>query len=111
MKNIAVLTCREAADVCTGAACMKAFNEKLGTFAGFDEPISLVAFMQCNGCGSDPTDADMAKKLDRLEVINTDSMHIGICSTTKHGEECATISQLAEMIAARGIEIVRGTHP
>ncbi|MDR0906923.1 MAG: CGGC domain-containing protein [Oscillospiraceae bacterium] len=110
MKNIAILTCRKAADVCTGAACMKAFNEKTGSFSAYGEPARLVAFMQCNGCGSDPTDENMAKKIARLEKDGADCVHIGICSEPSPGVECEIITQIAGIIETRGIAVVRGTH-
>ena len=51
MKKIVILTCKKASRVCTGAACLKAFNQKTKTFEQYlDEPIELEAFFQCNGC-------------------------------------------------------------
>ena len=112
MNNIAILTCRTAADVCTGASCMQAFNEKTGYFAEYDESARLVAFMQCNGCDSDPPSEDkgMTDKINRLERIQTTCVHIGVCSKTRSGDECETITEIANLIAARGIAIHRGTH-
>ena len=51
MKKIVMLNCLRANSVCTGAACLQAFNAKTKTFARYgDEPLELVAFFRCNGC-------------------------------------------------------------
>ena len=45
MKKIVMLNCLRANSVCTGAACLQAFNAKTKTFARYgDEPQELVAF-------------------------------------------------------------------
>ena len=44
MKKIVMLNCLRANSVCTGAACLQAFNAKTKTFARYgDEPLELVA--------------------------------------------------------------------
>ena len=50
MKKIVMLNCLRANSVCTGAACLQAFNAKTKTFARYgDEPLELVAFFRCKG--------------------------------------------------------------
>lgn len=44
MKKIVMLTCLKANRVCTGAACLQAFNSKTKTFARYQEPLELEAF-------------------------------------------------------------------
>ena len=51
MKNIAILTCLKANDVCTGASCLDAFYNKKGFFTQYtNDDTKLVAFWTCNGC-------------------------------------------------------------
>ena len=51
MKKIIMLNCLRANQVCTGAACLKAFNERTRTFAQYgEEELFLQAFFRCNGC-------------------------------------------------------------
>mgnify|MGYP000130420064 CR=1 FL=1 len=58
MKRIVMLNCLRANSVCTGAACLQAFNAKTKTFARYgDEPLELVAFFRCNGCDAPQDDA------------------------------------------------------
>lgn len=110
MKKIAILTCLKVSEICTGAGCMRAFNEGTGAFADYEEPLSLVAYLHCNGCGKDPArDADLLKKLERLEAIGTEAVHAGVCTKEK-GEECATVAAILSMLEDRGIRAVRGTH-
>lgn len=111
MKKIAMLNCLKANSVCTGAGCFRAMNERTGAFTRYKgEEVKLMAFMRCNGCGSDPkTDDGIIEKVERLETIGVESLHIGVC-TKKDGKRCETIAGIMEMIAARGIEIVDGTH-
>lgn len=52
MKRIVILRCLRSNNVCTGAACMRAFNTKSGAFARYgEEPLELEAYWSCNGCG------------------------------------------------------------
>ncbi|WP_302177627.1 CGGC domain-containing protein, partial [Megamonas funiformis] len=51
MKNIAILTCLKANDVCTGASCLDALYNKKGFFTQYtNDDTKLVAFWTCNGC-------------------------------------------------------------
>ena len=51
MKKIVMLNCLRANSVCTGAACLQAFNAKTKTFARYgDEPLELVAFRHSENC-------------------------------------------------------------
>ena len=71
MKKIAMLNCLKANEVCTGAACMKAFNEKSRSFERYREEETVVAaFMRCNGCDAHPgEDKGLQEKLDRQMCI------------------------------------------
>lgn len=113
MKKIAILTCRQACDVCTGAACFNAWNLKKGGFAPYArENAMLAAFFHCNGCGTPPeTDTGMLEKLDRLQSMGVSAVHTGVC-TVPHGktEQCPTIQKISEMLKTRGIPVIHGTH-
>ncbi|MGN0627583.1 MAG: CGGC domain-containing protein [Oscillospiraceae bacterium] len=114
MKQIAILTCRKACNVCTGALCFHAWNMKSHGFARYaGEEVSLAAFFHCNGCDSDPeTDPGMLEKIERLEKIGVDTVHIGVCAVTDMETKalCPTIEKIASMLRERKIEVVRETH-
>lgn len=112
MKKIAMLNCLKSNEVCTGAACMKAFYERIRSFSVYEgEDVEMRAFFRCNGCGKDPDqDEGMKEKLDRLVKEGVTIVHTGVCTKTREGVECKTITKLIEMIEQRGISVVRGTH-
>lgn len=112
MKKIAMLNCLKANDVCSGAACLRAFNQRTASFERYgEEELELVAFMRCNGCkGAPANDAGMAQKLQRLVSIGTQVLHVGVCTQTKEKEECALITGMLQTLQAQGIQVVRGTH-
>ena len=112
MKKIAMLNCLKANEVCTGAACMKAFNEKSRSFERYREEETVVAaFMRCNGCDAHPgEDKGLQEKLDRLVKEGVQAVHAGICTKDRQGEECPVITDILSARESRGIEGLRGTH-
>ena len=118
MKKIAIFSCLDSNRVCTGAACLQALHQRSRSFARYEgAELELVAFMRCNGCGSDPlSDPGMQEKLERLRSIGTDVVHIGICTQKKTpGDEatrteCPAITRIAQQLEQYGITVVRGTH-
>lgn len=114
MKKIAILTCLDACQVCTGASCLNAWNRKARHFVPYaEEDASLEAFFHCNGCDKDPeTDRGMAEKLDRLQGIGVETVHIGVCAVKDReaGTLCPTIVKIQGMLRHRGIRTVLGTH-
>ena len=112
MKKIVMLNCLRANSVCTGAACLQAFNAKTKTFARYgDEPRELVAFFRCNGCDVPQDDAGMEEKIERLLQLRPDAAHMGVCTRRKaDGTRCPTIQKVADRLAAEGVVLVDGTH-
>ncbi len=97
MKKIVMLTCLKANTVCTGAGCLKAFNEKTKTFSRYgSEELELEAFFRCNGCGV--WDEGMEEKLERLISIKPDAVHLGVCTKLKDGTRCPTIERIAKRL-------------
>ena len=110
--KLAMLNCLKSNRVCTGAACLQALNERKKSFAQYKgQNIELTAFMRCNGCDIDPEgDKGIIEKMDRLQKIGTEVLHVGVCTVKKEGGECPTITKMIEMAQQRGIRVVRGTH-
>lgn len=113
-KHIAILTCLDACGICTGASCLRAWNERGGGFAPYaGKDVSLDAFFHCDGCGSDPeTDSGMLEKLDRLQAIGVSSVHVGICAVKEREAMtlCPSIQKIADLLSERGISVLLGTH-
>ena len=113
MKNIAIINCVKASEVCAGVSCMDAFYEKKAAFGVYGgEDLRLIAFMLCNGCDCDvETDPGLQRKIDRLVKSNTEVAHFGVCTKDQQtGEECVKITELAGRLEGLGMQIVRGTH-
>ena len=113
MKKIAILTCLNACQICTGASCLDAWNNKSKHFAAYaGEDASLEAFFHCNGCANDPeTDKGMIEKLDRLQTIGVETVHIGVCTVKRETKAlCSVIIQIQDMLHSRGIQTIQGTH-
>ena len=104
MKKIAILTCLDACQVCTGAGCLNAWNSRSRHFAPYaGEKVSLEAFFHCNGCEKDPeTDRGMIEKLDRLQSV---------CAMKRETKAlCSTIVKIQDMLRSRNIQTIQGTH-
>ena len=113
MKKIVMLTCLKANRVCTGAACLQAFNSKTKTFARYQEPLELEAFFCCNGCdaqGIGVWDEGMEEKVERLLSLHPDAVHLGVCTKEKSGRRCPLIQRVADALSEAGAVIVDGTH-
>ena len=117
MKKIAILRCLHSNDVCTGAACLKAFNDRSGSFSAYkNEELQLVAFWACNGCRECRLENEIGleEKLQRIISIKTDIVHVGVCTKQRSvngiRQTCPTIKELCNRIEASGIKIVQVTH-
>lgn len=107
-----MLNCLDANRVCTGAGCFRAFNERTHSFERYkNQDVQLMAFMRCNGCDSVPAkDAGILEKIERLETIGVETVHVGICTKDKEGNRCKNISAILDMLKEKGIDIIDGTH-
>ena len=112
MKKLAILTCLKSNEVCTGAACLRAFNARQKSFEKYKYiEIELVAFAKCNGCDQPLAEnRGLQEKLERLITIGTDIVHLGICVKNKEGTECKIITDFAKELEKNGIVVIRGTH-
>ena len=113
MKKIVMLTCLKANRVCTGAACLQAFNSKTKTFARYQEPLELEACFRCNGCdaqGIGVWDEGMEEKVERLLSLQPEAEHLGGCTKEKSGRRCPLIQRVADALSEAGAVIVDGTH-
>ena len=109
--KIAFLNCLKANEVCTGASCLRAFNDRSRHSEVYgDTPLTLVAMARCNGCEAE-IDEGFREKLDRIVSEGAEACHLGVCtvrSDTK--KECPVITRAADYLEERGVRIVRGTH-
>ena len=106
--KIAILHCRKANEVCTGAACLNAFNHSTKHFIQYqDNPAELMAFCDCGGCGINRSaHKGMIEKMERLQQIGVEKIHIGVCLT----EKCPDYANIFAMLEAYKIPFEVGTH-
>lgn len=111
MKQIAILNCLKANDVCSGAGCLNALYERRAGFARYEgQEVRLRAFLRCSTCGKVPQeDAGMTEKLKRLESMQVETVHIGVCAQPK-GSRCPYMEANAKWLEDHGIEVVWQTH-
>lgn len=111
MTNLAILCCLDANDVCTGAGCLRALRERRGGFTRYaGEDTELLAFLRCSHCSTPlQDDAGMQEKLERLETMGTQVVHIGACAQPK-GKRCPYMEANAKWLEDHGIEVVWQTH-
>lgn len=108
MQKIAILHCRKASDVCTGASCFKAYHLGVRAFSvyGDDKP-ELAAFFDCGGCGIDrETDPGMTEKMERLVSEGVERVHAGVCI----GAKCPHREEIFAMVRRYHLDLVLGTH-
>lgn len=115
MKKIVVLRCLKAEENCTGASCLKAFNNKSAYFSRYaDQEIELAAFMSCNGCENIKFSSKTGfnEKLERVLRIRPDAVHIGICCQTRTADKrrCKYILKIIDFFEQNNIKVVWGTH-
>lgn len=106
--KIAILHCRKASDVCTGAACLNAYHNRKKSFAQYgDENLELAAFFDCGGCGIDrAVHSGMQEKLERLRKEAVCKIHIGVCIDKK----CPEMDNIIAMLEQYRIPYEFGTH-
>ena len=110
MKKIAILACLRANDVCAGAACLDALNDRRAHSQIYEgEPVRLCAFLRCSQCGVDD-DPGMMEKLERIVSCGVETAHIGICASKRDGTVCPHMAKAAAWLEEQGIQIIWGTH-
>lgn len=117
MEKIAILRCLKSAENCTGALCLKVFNDRSAFFESYlGKDIQLVGFFTCNGCENIKFESEsgMEEKLKRILSIGTDIIHIGMCCETRSSgtdkKRCEKIIEIANFFEKHRIKVVWGTH-
>ncbi|MCD8023361.1 MAG: CGGC domain-containing protein [Lachnospiraceae bacterium] len=116
-KRIAILNCLNANDVCAGASCMKALEERRAAFSVYqDQEVLLSAFARCSHCHVHlKNDRGMQEKLERLVSEQVSTVHIGVCATqrnrgTQQVTRCPYMEENEQWLKEHGIEVIWGTH-
>lgn len=109
--KVGIIRCMQTEDYCPGTTDFRMIREKQGAFAGIEEDIEIVGFINCGGCP--------AKKavLRARELVNRGADTIAfascICKGTPIGYPCPFAKKMIELIKADlgdGIRILDYTH-
>lgn len=108
--RIAIMTCRQSQNGCTGRSCFWAFETKERSFEQYrnnEKPVCLSAFFPCNGCDADyANDPGMRKKLERLILEDVKKIHLSDCMKKR----CKNINQIRSLVEEYGFVCELGTH-
>lgn len=108
--NLAILICRNVTKICTSSGCLKAFNNRSGSFEQYGvEPLTLCAYTTCLGCEDlqSSDSSNFADRLASLKKIGVEKIHLGICTSDKY---CKNSDKLIGEIKKFGFEVEMGTH-
>src|SRR5699024_3974737 len=109
--KIGIIRCQQTEDYCPGTADFRAIRERQGAFAGIEEDIEIVGFINCGGCP--------AKKavLRARELVRrgADTIVFASCiqKGTPIGYPCPfakRTKELAEKNAGASVQILEYTH-
>ncbi|MBR4879122.1 MAG: CGGC domain-containing protein [Clostridia bacterium] len=109
--KVGIIRCMQTEDYCPGTTDFRMIREKQGAFAGIEEDIEIVGFINCGGCP--------AKKavLRARELVNRGADTIAFASCinkgTPIGYPCPFAKKMIELIKADlgdGIRILDYTH-
>ena len=102
--KVGIIRCMQTEDMCPGSTDFKAIREKTGAFAGIEEDIEIVGFVNCGGCPGKK--ATLRAKM--LVERGADTIVFASCiqKGTPIGYPCPFAKKMKEMvIAAVGEEI------
>ena len=109
--KIGIIRCMQTEDFCTGTADFKMIQDHKGVFAGIEEDIEIVGFINCGGCPG--------KKavLRAKELVKRGADTIAFASCIKKGTPigfpCPTASAMMEAVkkaVGDDVRILDHTH-
>ena len=109
--KVGIIRCMQTEDYCPGTTDFRMIREKQGAFAGIEEDIEIVGFINCGGCP--------AKKavLRARELVNRGADTIAfascICKGTPIGYPCPFAKKMIELVKAEvgdSVRILDFTH-
>ena len=113
--KLGIIRCMQTEDYCPGSADFKSIRERTGAFAGIEEEIEIIGFINCGGCP--------AKKavLRARELVRRGADTIAFASWfasciqkgTPIGYPCPFAKKMKEIIAkdlGEGIRFLDYTH-
>lgn len=93
--KVAIVTCKEVLDKCTGKGCFRAFNSRKDAFEAYHEPVELVSFTHCSGCNEDAWKL-FEYKIEKLMEEGVGTVHVSTCIRGRCSQYEKMIHRLAQ---------------
>jgi len=114
---LVIVQCDLVMQRCSGYFCEKAFNERLGGFAGYaSDKDYRVLNMTCGGCCGRALHrklSNLVSKIKAKEGIEKERLvvHLSSCITNDnyHGPPCPHLGYLKVLVGKLGLEVREGT--
>ena len=102
------MSCRNAAETCCRADCLRFLSERERSFAAYrGRRVQLAGVATCGGCDRDPAlDENFQKQLDKLKRAGVTEVHVSACVTSER-RACPHKAQMFSQLAEAGFEIRR----
>ena len=95
--NLGIIRCQQTEDYCPGSGCFNVVRNKAGAFAGIDEDIEIIGFINCGGC---PAKKSVLRARE-LVKRGADTIAFSSCiqKGTPIGYPCPFAKKMKELIA------------
>ncbi len=95
--RLGIIRCMQTEDYCPGSGCFNVVRNKAGAFAGIDEDIEIIGFINCGGC---PAKKSVLRARE-LVKRGADTIAFSSCiqKGTPIGYPCPFAKKMKELIA------------
>ena len=114
--KLGIIRCMQTEDYCPGSTDFKSIRERTGAFAGIEEEIEIIGFINCGGCPAKKA-VLRARELVRrgADTRGADTIAFASCiqKGTPIGYPCPFAKKMKEIIAkdlGEGIRFLDYTH-
>ena len=109
--KVGIIRCQQTEDYCPGTADFRMVREKQGAFAGVEEEIKIIGFINCGGCPGKKSLLRARKLIER----GADTIAFASCITkgTPIGYPCPFKDKMIELVrkeAGESANILDHTH-
>ena len=109
--KLGIIRCMQTEDYCPGSTDFKSIRERTGAFAGIEEEIEIIGFINCGGC---PAKKAVLRARERVRR-GADTIAFASCiqKGTPFGYPCPFAKKMKEIIAkdlGEGIRFLDYTH-
>ena len=109
--KVGIIRCMQTEDFCPGTGDFRVVREKAGAFAGVEEDIEIVGFINCGGCPG----KKVVLRAKELVKRGADTIAFASCvqKGTPIGYQCPFAAKMKELVAeavGEDVKILDYTH-